>query len=90
VQKREWFSEDADLQLRSDDGGRALFWYREEPALLMIEDPARAGIQIELTTLADAHACASDLLAEEWWEDPVGSPRTLPASDDERSEDHAR
>ncbi len=39
----------AALKLRSEEGGRALFWYREEPALVMIEDPAHPGIQIEVT-----------------------------------------
>jgi hypothetical protein len=57
--KRQWLSEEADLFLRSDEGGRALFWYREDPALLMIEDPARAGIQIEITNLEGARDVAT-------------------------------
>jgi hypothetical protein len=69
VTKRQWLSEDADQFLRSDEGGRALFWYREDPALLMIEDPARAGIQIELTNRKDARCAATDLIANGWWEE---------------------
>ncbi len=66
---RQWLSEDADLSLRSDEGGRALFWYRDEPALVMIEDPVRTGIQIELTNPEDARGVATDLIANGWRED---------------------
>ncbi len=69
MKNKQWLSEDADLLLRSDEGGRALFWYREEPALLMIEDPARAGIQIELTDPKEARAVAENLVTEGWWQD---------------------
>ncbi len=66
---RQWLSEDADLSLGSEEGGRALFWYRENPAPLMIEDPARAGIEIELTDPQEARAVAENLAAEGWWQD---------------------
>ncbi len=69
MQKRQWLSEDADLFLRSDEGGRALFWYGDEPAVVMIEDPARAGIQIELTDPEDARGVAMDLIANGWREE---------------------
>ncbi len=69
MQKRQWLSEDADLFLRSEEGGRALFWYGEEPALRMIEDPARAGIQIELNNPEDARGVATDPIANGWWKD---------------------
>jgi hypothetical protein len=59
--KRQWLSEDADLFLRSDEGGSALFWYGGEHALLMIEDRARAGIQIEITNLEDVRDVAMKL-----------------------------
>ncbi len=64
--KRQWLSENADLSLRSDDGGRALFWYDSEPALLLIEDPACWGIQIEITSPVDARGVATDLIAGGW------------------------
>jgi hypothetical protein len=60
--KRQWLSEDVDLFLRSDEGGRALFWYGGEDAMLMIEDPARAGIQIEITNPEDARGMAADVI----------------------------
>ncbi len=67
--KRQWLSEDNDLFLRSDEGGRAPFWYGDEHALIIIEDPARAGIQIELTNPEDARGGATDLIANGWWEE---------------------
>ena len=69
--KRQWLSEDADLILRSDEGGRALFLYSGEDALLMIEDPARAGIQTEITNLEDARGVATDLTANGGWKEHV-------------------
>ncbi len=67
--RRQWLSEDADLSLRSDEGGRALFWYGSERALLVIEDPAHGGIQIELTKPEDARGVATNLIANGWWKD---------------------
>jgi hypothetical protein len=69
VPKRQSLSEEAALFLRSDEGGRALFWYRGEPALHMIEDPARAGIQIEMNDSQDVRGVATDLIANGWWEE---------------------
>jgi hypothetical protein len=69
VPKRQWLSEEADLFLRSAEDGRALFWYGGEHALVMIEDPARTGIEIELTDSQDARGVATEMIANGCWKD---------------------
>lgn len=74
-----WLDDDADISLRSEEGGRAVVWTKTTPALAYVYDPARAGHEVVMTDAARAQALGDSLREDGWYDWPEPNENEEPA-----------